>query len=43
LRIRGSDFADGVIEHEALRSGCAGFATFDETFGCVLDPALKRA
>ncbi|HWE05323.1 MAG TPA: type II toxin-antitoxin system VapC family toxin [Rhizomicrobium sp.] len=40
---RGGDFADGVIEHEAIRAGCDRLATFDETFEKLLMPSLSRS
>ena len=39
---RGGDFADGVVEHEALERGCAELATFDEDFAERLSPRLRR-
>ena len=39
---RGGDFADGVIEHDAIRAGCDRLATFDQTFDQLLVPALRK-
>lgn len=38
---RGGDFADGVIEHDAIRAGCDHLATFDEVFGRLAEPSLR--
>jgi predicted nucleic-acid-binding protein len=37
---RGGDFADGVIENEAVRANCDRLFTFDHTFQQLLGPAL---
>jgi predicted nucleic-acid-binding protein len=39
---RGGDFADGVIEHDAISAGCDRLATFDQTFDQLLVPALRK-
>jgi predicted nucleic-acid-binding protein len=39
---RGGDFADGVIEHDAIRAGCDRLATFDQTLDQLLVPALRK-
>lgn len=39
---RGGDFADGVIEHDAIQAGCDRVATFDQTFDQLLVPALRK-
>jgi predicted nucleic-acid-binding protein len=39
---RGGDFADGVVEHDAIRAGCDRLATFDQTFDQLLVPALRK-
>jgi predicted nucleic-acid-binding protein len=36
----GGDFADGVIQAEAQRSGCDRLATFDRDFANLLDPGF---
>jgi predicted nucleic-acid-binding protein len=40
---RGGDFADGVIEFEAIRSDCDRIATFDQAFEELLTPGLRKA
>jgi len=35
---RGGDFADGVIECDAMRARCRHIATFDQQFARLLDP-----
>ncbi len=39
---RGGDFADGIVEHEALEMGCSELATFDKAFADRLSPRLRR-
>src|ERR1700721_1724270 len=39
---RGGGFADGGIEHDAIRAGCDRLATFDQTFDQLLVPALRK-
>jgi predicted nucleic-acid-binding protein len=40
---RGGDFADGVIEHDAILSNCDRVSTFDQTFQELLTPKLRKA
>ena len=42
MLVRSGDFADGVIEHEAMKKGCSQLATFDEEFAERLSPRLHR-
>jgi len=40
---RCGDFADGVIQYDAIRSNCDRVATFDQTFQELLTPKLRKA
>jgi predicted nucleic-acid-binding protein len=35
---RGGDFADGIVECDAMRARCRQIATFDQLFARILDP-----